>query len=277
MLAVSIDGYLVAPQQAAISVFDRGFLYGDGVFEVFRTWDEEAVDVAAHIERLLASAVALSIKAPAKERIVHAVELTLANSGPGEHRIRVVLTRGPGALAAPLASLGPGRLIVIVEPLPAQPAELSLAIVDWPLPRRAGAGHKTLAYLDHILARELAVAAGADEAVRLGPDGTVVECATANVFAVIGGTVVTPPIEAGILPGVTRAHVLAACAVAEVAAEQRALSVADVKGADELFITSAVRGVLPVTKLDGTPRAAGPITARVIDAYLAGIRKQTVA
>lgn len=277
MLAVSIDGYLVAPEHAAISVFDRGFLYGDGVFEVFRTWDEEAVDAAAHVERLVASAIVLSIKAPPKDRILHAVELTLANSGPGEHRIRIVLTRGPGALAAPITSLGPGRLIVIVEPLPVQPAELSLAVVDLPLARRSGAGHKTLAYLEHILARELAVAAGADEAVRLGPDGNVVECATANVFAVIGGVVMTPPVDVGILPGVTRAHVLDACALAEVAAEQRALTVDELRAADEVFITSAVRGVVPVTKLDGAPRAAGPITARVIDAYLAGIRKQTVA
>src|SRR5690606_17044069 len=114
---------------------------------------------------------------------------TLASSGPGEHRIRIILTRGPGALLARPETLGPGRAIVIVEPLPAQPSEISLATVDWPLPRRAGPGHKTLAYLDHIIARELAAAVGADEALRLGAEGEVVECATANVFCVVKGAV----------------------------------------------------------------------------------------
>jgi branched-chain amino acid aminotransferase len=143
-----------------------------------------------------------------RERLVEAVRRTLADAGPGEHRIRIILTRGPGPLLARPQSLGPGKAIVIVEPLPAQASEITLAIVDWPLPRRGHPAHKTLAYLDHIIARDLAAAVGADEAVRLGPEGEVLECATANVFAVLGGTVVTP-ILAGILPGVTRARVLA--------------------------------------------------------------------
>src|SRR5262245_30390769 len=163
MISVSIDGYLLAPEHAVVSVFDRGFLFGDGVFEVFRTYDDAAVDLDAHLTRLYASANALGIRALDRERVADAVRRTLIASGPGEHRIRVVLTRGPGAMLARPATLGPGRAIVIVEPLPAQPAELALALVDWPLPRRAGGGHKTLAYLDHILARELAAAEGADE------------------------------------------------------------------------------------------------------------------
>lgn len=275
MIAVSIDGILVAPEQATVSVFDRGFLYGDGVFEVFRTWDEVAVDLDAHLIRLFASAAALGIKSLDRARVAHAVQHTLKNSGPGEHRIRVVLTRGPGALGARPDALGPGRTIVIVEPLPAQPSELSLAVVDWPLPRRSGAAHKALAYLDHILARELAASAGADEAVRLGPDGDVVECATSNIFLVSAGTVVTPPVEIGILPGVTRARVLAACKALGIAVQERRVALAELQGADEIFVTSAVRGVVAVTRLDGGARAAGPITARVVAAYLEGLRRLT--
>jgi branched-chain amino acid aminotransferase len=277
VIAVSIDGVLVAPDQASISIFDRGFLYGDGVFEVFRTWDGVAVDMQAHLRRLYASAVTLGIKSLERERFVDAVHRTLEAAGPGEHRIRVVLTRGPGALTGPLDSLGPGRAIVVVEPLPIQPTELSLALVEFPLPRRTGPAHKTLAYLDHIVARELAVAAGADEALRLGADGDVVECATANVFIVAAGVVATPPVEIGILPGVTRARVLAACATAGIAVEERRISPQDVQAADEIFVTSAVRGVVAVTRLDGVSRAAGPVTARVIEGYLAGLRQQTVA
>lgn len=277
MIAVSIDGELVAPEHAMVSVFDRGFLYGDGVFEVLRTWDGVAVDLDAHLTRLHASAVVLGIKALDKPRVADAVLRTLAASGPGEHRIRVVLTRGPGALTARPDTLGPGRAIVIVEPLPAQPTEVSLALVDWPLPRRSSPAPKTLAYLDHILARELAAAAGADEALRLGADGDVVECATANVFIATAGSVATPPLDVGILPGVTRARVLAACGAAGIAAQECRLSVQDLVAADEIFITSAVRGVVPVTRLDGVARNVGPLTARIIEAYLAGLRQHSVA
>ena len=277
MIAVSIDGTLVAPEQAMVSVFDRGFLFGDGVFEVFRTWDGIAVDLAAHLARLYASAGALRIKAMDRDRLTEAVQRTLANSGPGEHRIRIVLTRGRGALLARPDTLGPGRAIVIVEPLPAQPTELALALVDWPLARRAGAGHKTLAYLDHILARELAADAGADEAVRLGADGDVAECATSNIFIVAAGAVATPPVEIGILPGVTRARVLAACKAAGIAAQERRFAPEELRAAEEIFVTSAVRGVVPVTRLDGVARPAGPVTARVSEGYFALLRQQTVA
>lgn len=276
MIAVSIDGELVAPDHASISIFDRGFLYGDGVFEVFRTWDGVATDLEAHVARLYTSAVMLGIRAQDRALVENAVRRTLDVAGPGEHRIRVVLTRGPGALGAPRETLGPGRAIVVVEPLPAQPADVSLAVVDWPLPRRAGGGHKTLAYLDHLIARDLAADVGADEAVRLGADGDVVECATSNIFVVVSGVVSTPPVDAGILPGITRARVLAACAAIGITAREERLAPPALYAADEIFVTSAVRGVVAVTRLDGSARVAGPVTAQVRSAYLAGVRQQTV-
>lgn len=271
MIAVSIDGVLGPPEQARISIFDRGFLYGDGVFEVLRTWDGALVDLDAHLERLYASAAWLGLKTMDRERLAEAVQRTLTNAGPGERRVRIVLTRGPGPLLARPEKIGPGKAIVMVEPLPAQPAEISLAIVDWPLPRRTAPGHKTLAYLDHIIARELAAASGADEAVRLGAEGEVVECATSNIFAVVAGNVITPQL-AGALPGITRARVLAACAGAKVPAHEVRLTVDELRAADEIFVTSAVRGVVPVTKLDGTVRSTGPITTQIAGLYLSGLR-----
>ena len=161
---------------------------------------------------------------------------------------------------------------MIVEPLPAQPTEVALAIVDWPLARRTGAGHKTLAYLDHAIARELAAAAGADEAVRLGPDGDVVECATANVFVVREGRVATPTTDAGALPGVTRARVLACCAAAAIPAAVERVTVDALRSADEVFVTSALRGVVAVTRLDGEPRRVGPVTRALASAFGAEMR-----
>ncbi len=263
-MITSIDGVLVPPEQATISILDRGVLYGDGLFEVLRTLHGKPVWLDDHLARLSASARELQLAVPAA--LADWVRAAIAAAGPGDHRVRVVVTRGPGGIGERLSALGSGHAIVVVEPLPPPPRKLALAIVDWPLPRRAGPAHKTLAYLDHALARELAAAAGADEAVRLDADGHVAECATANIFAVSAGALVTPPV-AGILPGVTRARVLALAAGLGIATHERALAVPELRAADEIFATSALRGVIAVTRLDGAARSAGPITQRLAEAY----------
>ncbi|HEX4452628.1 MAG TPA: aminotransferase class IV [Kofleriaceae bacterium] len=261
MLAISIDGELVDRERATISVLDRGLLYGDGVFEVFRA----GFAVDAHLDRLYASAAVLELRVMPRDVLAPAIAMTIAAAGEGEHRVRVIVTRGPGALTARLGELGPGRAIVIVEPLPPQPRELSAVTIDraW-----LGAGHKTLAYLDHVIARELATAGGADEAVRIDRDGNVSEGATSNLFAVVEGAVVTPALAGGVLPGITRSHVLAICARLAIPARELAISRESFAVADELFATSALRGVVPITRLDGVPRAAGPVTARIAAAYV---------
>lgn len=272
MVAVSIDGVVVAPERAMISVFDRGLLYGDGCFEVLRTWDGVARDLDAHLDRLYETAAFLQLKTMDRTRLVEAVYRTIAAAGPAEHRLRIVLTRGPGGLGARLAELGAGATIVMVEPLPAQPEEVALAVVDYPLARRTGPGHKTLAYLDHVLAKELARVRGADDAVRLDADGHAIEGATCNLFVVHGGAVVTPPVDGGALPGIVRGRVLALCAKAAIRTVARPLGLRDLRSADELFVTSSLRGVVPVTQLDGVPLDRGPITAWLATAYAAAMR-----
>lgn len=262
MIAVSIDGVPVAPEQATISVFDRGFLYGDGVFEVLRTFAGAPVDLGAHLDRLYAAAGELQLAVPSRADLETWVRRMSPDSG--DHRIRIVVTRGPGGLGIRFAALPAGRTIIIVEPLPPQPAEVALAVVDWPLARHRA--RKTLSFLDHLIARELAAAAGADDAIRLDADGNVGECGTANIFAVVGTMVVTPPL-AGILPGITRARVLALAPAVE-----RTLSLPELRAADEIFITSSLRGVVPVTRLDGESRRAGPITRNVAEAYFHTMR-----
>ncbi len=269
-MAVSIDGELVPPEAATISVFDRGLLYGDGAFEVLRSWNGNPVDLPRHLDRLYATAAFLELRAIDRGVLADAVVRTIAAAGSGDHRIRIILTRGPGALSARPATLGPGRAIVIVEPLGPQPVELSLAVVDWPLPRRPG--HKLLAYVDHVIARELAVRAGADEAVRLGADGEVAECATANLFAITAGRVATPALASGGLPGVTRARVLACCAELGIPVEEGRLELPALRAADEIFVTSALRGVVAVTRLDDEPRTAGLFTVRIAAAHAQAMR-----
>lgn len=287
-LAVSIDGNVVEAERAVISVFDRGLLYGDGLFEVLRTWDGVAVDLDAHLDRLFASARALQFKTIERAVLVDAVTRTLAvaqgslesrvatqqDQPSSELRVRIAITRGPGPIGARLGELGLGRSIVIAEPLPPQPSEVALAIVDWPLPQRTTCGHKTLAYIDHVIARELAAHIGADEAVRLDAAGWVVEGATSNIFIVSEGRVTTPPTHTGALPGITRSRVLACCAELAIPAGEAPMRVNNLHSADEIFITSALRGVSAVTRVDGQTRAAGPRTAVLANAYANTMRRQ---
>lgn len=274
MVAVSIDGVLTKPDEASVSVFDRGLLYGDGCFEVLRTWDGVARELEAHLDRLYDTARHLALKTFDRGKLVEAVYRTIAAATidhPPEYRIRIVLTRGAGSLVAPFRELGVGKAIVIVEPMPPQPIELSLAVIDWPVPKRPGRGHKTLAYLDHVYALELARLAGAHEAVRLDAQKNVVEGSTCNVFVVAGRTVATPAVE-GILPGVVRARVLELCPHEQLTGIERPITLRDLRSADEVFVTSSLRGVVAVTRVDNTERAAGPITARLAAAYVRAMR-----
>ena len=260
-MIISIDGVIVPRESATVSILDRGFLYGDGLFEILRSWDGGTPQLDLHLDRLYASAQELRMRVVERGSLKAQVDRTVEAAG-GDHRVRIIVTRGEGRIAERAASIGPGRSIVIAEPLGELQREVSLATVEWPLPRRIGPAHKTLAYLDPLWARELAAAAGADEAVRLDADGHVAECATANIFVVRGGEVVTPPLD-GILPGITRACVLASCGANGVVCQERTVSRDELRSADEIFVTSAVRGVVAVTRLDGEARAAGPITERL--------------
>lgn len=256
-MIVSIDGVLVPPASATISILDRGFLHGDGVFTILRTFAGRAVDGARHVERLLASARELQLRVPELPPLIDAA---IAAAGAGDHKVRVVVTRG--AMSEPS-----GRTIIVVEPLPPQPAQLAFAVIDYPLPRRVGRGHKTLAYLEHLHAKELARAAGADEAVRLDADGLVCEGSTSNLFAVKAGAVSTPPTTTGALPGIVRARVLELWPVVV-----QPLEVLDLLAADELFATSSLRGVVPITRLGGKALPIGPVTTKIIAAYDAWLR-----
>ncbi len=260
-MIVSIDGTIVPPAAAAISVLDRGLLYGDGLFEVLRTYRGRPVDGPRHIERMMASARSLGLAMrPIAPLLEGALAAARDEDGAGDHKIRVMVTRGPFGATA-------GRTIVIVEPLPPQPTQLSLAIVDHPLAARAGAGHKTLAYLDHLRAKELARLAGADEAVRLDGEGLVCEGATSNLFIVVDQAVLTPPVTSGALPGIVRARVLEMWPI-----RVQPIEVGDLLGADEIFATSSLRGVVPVTRLGTTEKPVGPVTTKIIAAYETWLR-----
>jgi branched-chain amino acid aminotransferase len=290
---VNLDGTLVPPAQALVSVFDRGFLYGDSVYEVIRTYGERPFEVAAHLHRLAHSAERLALALPwDAARTERELERTLAAAragggrppdpaaapwNAGEWYLRVVMTRGAGEIGLdPALAVNP-RAMVIAQPLQAPPARawvegVAAAIVGVrrASPAAVDPSAKTGAHLSNVLAVKEARAAGAHEALLLDDRGFVTEGSSSNVFAVSGGRLRTPPLAAGILEGVTRGLVLRLARAEGVSAEETALRPEDVEGADEVFITSTMREILPVTRLGdhvvGSGRP-GPVTERLHHAF----------
>jgi branched-chain amino acid aminotransferase len=270
---VFLDGQVVAPEQARISVLDRGFLYGDSVVEVLRTVRGRAVDLVAHLDRLARSQHAVRMAPIATRTVAAAVEATLTAADEREARIRVIVSRGPGDMKVDLAALGPPVLIVIVEPLRLPPPDAyergaaAVTIGALPAPVALAPGIKPGSYLATVLALALARDAGADEAIRLDGEGRVVEGATSNVFAVVGGQASTAPVALGLLAGVTRGRLLALGREGGLPVAETAFSAAELAGADEVFLTSSIRGVMPVTRLDSRDLPVGPVTRRAMALY----------
>jgi branched-chain amino acid aminotransferase len=271
---VFLDGAVTDAADARVPVTDRGLHYGDGVFEVLRTARGRPVLLDRHLARLAAGARAIALVPPPPGDIADAVARTLAGV-PGEARIKILVTRGDAPLATPLAAAGRPRLIVIAEPLVLPPAEvyargISLVTVARRMPAVDALDPriKALAYLDRVLALDEARGRGGDDAVRLAADGRVAECATANLFYVAAGTVVTPPAVAA-LAGITRGAVIEDAVAAGLAVREHAPTPDELAAADEIFVTSAVRGVMPVAALDGVPRRPGAVTRLLTERYRA--------
>jgi branched-chain amino acid aminotransferase len=277
-IRVHIDGRVCLPEEAKVSVFDRGFLYGDSVYETIGTSQGRLIAARDHLDRLARSADRIGLRVPPRADIERAIAETIAAAGNPESRVRVILSRGPGKLDLDPAAGGETQLVVIVFPLGAPTPEMyakgvAVAIVSVARnnPRAIDPAVKSGNYLNSVLALgEARRRSGAYEAILCCADGSVAEGASSNVFAVVGGEVRTPPPEVGILDGITRAMVIKLCRANGIPCAERRISPEELRGADEVFITSATRGVLPVTRIDERPVAAGvpgPVTRRLIALY----------
>ena len=253
---VSIDGAVLAPDDAKVSVYDRGFLYGDAVFEVLRTYGGRPFVLGEHLARLRRSAERVLIRLPVDEATLGAeVEAVIAAAradGAGEAYVRIVVTRGRGPLSLDPDTASHPLRVVLVEPVTPPPRDtylrgvaLALVATRRAVDDTAAAGAKVGNYLSNLLALHEAKARGAQEALIVDARGHVVEGASSNVFVVTAGRVATPPESAGILAGITRAHVLAAARDVGIPVDERALLPDDVFGADEVFITSSIRELAP--------------------------------
>ena len=272
---VYIDGEIHDEQSARISVFDRGFLYGDSVYEVARTSGGRPVDYERHVERLERAAATIWLPCPGRAVLADAVRRTLEAAGNPESYIRVVLTRGAGDIGLDVALAEHAMLIAIVRPLALPAAELyekgaALRIVGVRRTARDAVdpGVKSGNYLNNILALAEARRHGAYEGVMLSADGAVTEGSTSNVFAVSNQVIFTPAIGVGILAGITRQRVIELAGQAGFTVEETRLEPDDLHGADEVFITSSIRGIVPISELDGVEIAApGPVTSTISELY----------
>jgi branched-chain amino acid aminotransferase len=277
-IRVHIDGAIVEPEAAKVSVFDRGFLYGDSVYETIGTAYGRLFALRDHLDRLERSAERIGLAVPPRATIERAVADTVAAAGNPESRVRVMLTRGTGRLDLDPAAAGDTRLIVIVFPLGAPTPEMyqqgvtaAIVSITRNSPRAMDPAVKSGNYLNNVLALgEARRRFNAHEAILCGGDGSIAEGASSNVFAVIGGQIRTPPADVGILDGITRAKVIALCREAGIPFAERRLTPDELRGAEEVFLTSATRAVLPVTRIDDQPvgnGVPGPITRRLIEHY----------
>ncbi|HEX7452977.1 MAG TPA: aminotransferase class IV [Polyangiaceae bacterium] len=273
---VMIDGRLVPPEQAVVSVFDRGFLYGDSVFESLRTYGGVPFALDEHLARLERSAARVLIALPVSvASLREEISLAVASHGSAESYVRLTLTRGTGRALGldPVLATEPLR-VVLVSTLSRPPAELydhGMAAITFraerPSDAPAVADAKIGNYLLAVLAMQAARAQGAGEALLEDANGHILEGSTSNLFAVFAGTLLTPPETAAILPGITRAHTLRIAAELGIPVELRTPRKSELGKADEVFISSSIRELVPVVSIDGQrvgPGLPGPITRELL-------------
>lgn len=285
---VSIDGQVVDSAEARVSVFDRGFLYGDSVFEVFRTYGGVPFAQREHLERLERSANRLMIPMPVSlETLSSEVGATLDAAGEGEWYVRVVITRGTGPLTYDPSTAREPLRVIIAAPVSLPPAdhyERGIAVLllhaSRPTDDERASGAKASNYLANLLAVHEAKQKGAQEALVLGRRGQILEGASSNLFIVTEGKVLTPEPQPGILVGITRATVLGAARAQGIEVAETTVRPEDLYGADEAFITSSIREVMPVVAADGRTigsGAPGPVTKRLHEGYLRAVAQATRA
>ncbi len=279
-LQVYISGNWVDREDAKISVFDHGLLYGDGVFEGMRSYSGKVFQLQEHLDRLWESARAIQLQIPgSKEEMATAVKETLRRNDLADAYVRLVVTRGSGTLG-----LDPNRccnpeVIIITDKIALYPQEyyekgleLITAATIRNHPAALSPRIKSLNYLNNILAKMEGARAGCVEALMLNHKGEVAECTGDNIFIVRRGSLLTPPIDAGILEGITRNVVLELARQQAIPVAEIAFTRHDIFIAQECFLTGSAAEVIPVVKLDdrmigdGVP---GPITLRLIKAFAA--------
>ena len=264
-MKIFLDGKFVSDDEAKVSVFDHGLLYGDGVFEGIRLYQGKIFRLDQHLDRLFASAKAIMLQIPmTKEELVEACCEACRQNKLKDGYIRLVVTRGVGYLGLnPFRCKNP-TVFIIADTIELYPEEvyrkglkLITASTQRTNPAAVNPSIKSLNYLNNILAKIEAVNAGAIEAIMLNSQGHVAECTGDNIFVVRDGKLGTPPTSAGALVGITRQVVIELAARRKIEVHESNLTRYDLTAADEVFLTGTAAEIVPVVSIDGRTIGSG--------------------
>ncbi|GAA2314664.1 aminodeoxychorismate lyase [Nonomuraea roseoviolacea subsp. roseoviolacea] len=264
-IPVWVNGELIDPQRATVSVFDHGLMVGDGVFETVKIVHGRAFALTRHLDRLKLSAQRMDLPEPDVEAIADGVAKCLAAAPDWAlGRIRITYTSGPGPLGSDRGDQGTTAVVIVDEQKPF-PVTANVTVVPWPRNERGAlAGVKSTSYGDNAKALAYAKARGGGEAIFGNIAGDLCEGTGSNIFIVRGGRLLTPTLASGCLAGVTRALVLEWCG-----GEETDVPLSAVYEAEEAFLTSTTRDIQPIRLVDDTelPIAPGPITAKAMRVF----------
>jgi branched-chain amino acid aminotransferase len=279
---IYLNNRFVPKDEAVVSVFDHGFLYGDGVFETMRTYHGKVFLLIDHLARLERSASTLRLSLPvSRERLADLVRETLTRNRLQEAYLRVTVSRGPGEIGLDPALCKAPTLVIIAKPFQPYPdsfythgVSVMIAKTRRNSPEAIPSHVKSLNYLNNLLAKMEANTAGAHEALLLNHHGEVTEGTTSNVFTVREGRLRTPALDCGILAGLTRGIILMVARDLGIETEETRLTVKDLYKADECFLTNTTQEVLPVTQVDGKmvgDGRPGELTRRLHASFRTGL------
>jgi branched-chain amino acid aminotransferase len=289
---VNVNGRVSDQEHAVISIFDHGFLYGEGVYETLRTYNAQPFLFERHMRRLRNSAGMLALDIPLTDTQIDArFRETMRVAGLGEDGgreayIRILVTRGIGELTYDPAATPTPSIVVIVKPNVDPPLEafergvkVSLVGIVRNHPATVNPLIKSNSLLNNALAMQEALRRGAFEGVMRNYKGELAECTQSNLFIVKDGAALTPPVEAGLLPGITREFLFEIGATSGIPVRETVLRDEDLLNADESFLTSTTRELVPIVQVDdrkigtGTP---GPVTRALLEAFRLGANALTV-
>lgn len=283
-LKVYVAGQLVPKEDAKVSVYDHGLLYGDGVFEGIRVYSGKIFLLAEHVERLYESALAIRLTIPLTQaEMAKALNDTVKANNIVDGYVRLVVTRGAGSLGLDIRRTSDPQVIIIADSIslyPTEDYEKGLSIITASTlrnhPGALSPRIKSLNYLNNILAKIEGTDAGCKETLMLNHKGDVAECTGDNIFIVKKGVLKTPSRDSGILDGITRNCVIKLAKEAGYEVEEITLQRHDIFVADECFLTGSAAELIPVVKLDGRPIGAGvpgPVTADLLRRFQEFVRK----
>ena len=284
---VNINGQITDGDRATVSVFDHGFLFGEGVYETLRTYGGPCFIFDRHMARRRASAARLDLPVPMSDaEVLSRVEATFeALDAPGERYVRLLLTRGVGELSYDPSACPEPSLVIVVKPIDEVPEEVlerGVKVVLVPImrnhPDSVDPIIKSNNLLNNALAMQQALRQGGAEGLMKNYRGELAECSQSNFFLVRDGTALTPPLSAGVLGGLTRQMLFEIGPVAGVPITECVLTEADLATADEAFFTSTTKELLPVVRVDGRVIGSGrpgPVTRTLLEAFRRTARELT--